>query len=141
MAMAGDSPSGGGPTCTRAWSCGWYQCTPAGSSGVPSGTQTYSSNGDREPADPAARNSQVVYRRTVVRTTPADRCSSRDSCGRSNRPGGTSAVPATPPTAGADVVGSEGGSETVGNVCPSYRLKNQGKRSMSVPTKSRTRRG
>ena len=91
---------GGGPTVTSAWSSGSYQCTPAGS-GPPCATATYSSSGNRPPADPAARNSQFPNGRGEMRTTPADRYSSRESCARSSRPGATSAAPASKASAGA----------------------------------------
>ena len=111
---AGAPPRGGGPTRTRAWSSGSYQCTPAGSS-APSGTATYTSSGKRPPADPAARNSHVAYGRSVVRTTPADRCSNRERCGRSSSVRATSAVPASTATAGAVVAGRSRGSGTRGS--------------------------
>ena len=94
----GVSPWGGGPTSTRAWSDGSYQCTPGGRE-VPSGTATYSSSGKRPPADPAARKSHVPYGRAIVRTTPADRWSTRESCARSGSAGAASAVPASTATA------------------------------------------
>src|SRR5205823_9183715 len=105
----GAPPRGGGATRTRACSCGSYQCTPAGTS-TPSGTATYTSSGKRPPADPAARNSQFVYGRSIVLTTPAERCNNRESCGRSSSREPTSAVPASTATADAVVVGRLRGS-------------------------------
>ena len=113
--IVGAPARGGGPTCTSVWPSGWYQCTPAGSA-PPSGTATYTSNGEREPAEPAARKSQVPYGRSVLRTTPAAKCKRRESCGRSSSAGLTSAVPASTATAGAVVVGSSRGSSTRGSV-------------------------
>jgi len=116
----GVSPRGGGPTCMRAWSSGSYQCTPAGTP-MPSGTAAYTSKGKRPPADPAARNNQAAYGRSVVRTTPADRCKRRESWGRSSPVRATSAVPASTATAGAVVDGRFRGRASRGSDWP-YRL-------------------
>ncbi len=118
--IAGAPPRDGGPTCTSAWSCGWYQCTPAGSA-LLSGIATYNSSGNRAPAEPAARKSHVAYGRSTVRTTPAARCRTRESCARLSAAGATSAVPASTATIGAIVGGSWRGSGTRGSEA-SYRL-------------------
>ena len=107
---------------------------------MPSGTATYTSKGKRPPADPAARNNQVAYGRSVVRTTPADRCSRRESWGRSSAVRATSAVPASTATAGAVVDGRFRGRASRGSDW-SYRLENHGKRSRSLASKPWTTRG
>ncbi|HZE28620.1 MAG TPA: hypothetical protein VE055_00875, partial [Gaiellaceae bacterium] len=61
------------------------------------------------------RTSQVAYGRSVVRVTPAARCSSRESCARSSPAGSTLAVPASTATAEAVVAGSSRGNSIRGS--------------------------
>ena len=84
---------------------------------MPSGATPYNSSGKRPPADRAARNSQFAYGRSVVRTTPPERCNNLERCPRSNSPRATSAVPARAATAGAVVDGRVRGSGTGGSDC------------------------
>ena len=71
----------------------------------------------------------------MVRTTPADRYSNRDSWARSSAARMTSAVPASTATAGAAVRGSSRGNSTRGR--PSgYRFTNHGNRPKSLTCRS-----
>jgi hypothetical protein len=106
---------GAGPTCTSASSCGWYQCTPAGTSPTGSGSAAYTSSGKRPPAEPATRNRYVPNGRSPVRTTPADRCSKRDKADTSSPADATCALPASTATADAVVAGRSRGNATRGN--------------------------
>ena len=76
----------------------------------------------------------------MVRTTPADKYSSRERFGRSRGAGVTSAVPASTATAGSVVAGSSRGSGVRGSGS-GYRLTNHGRRDMSLASRSCTIRG
>ena len=67
---------------------------------------------NRPPAHPAARNSQVLAGRSIVRTTPAVRWSRRERAGRSSSLGATPAVPASTAVAEAVVGRRSRGSGT-----------------------------